>query len=97
MSAVGPGDLVSCIEGHRDAFSNEIVAGRIYVVTQVAEPERLGICAHGRHCKAGGFRLREAPTTPGFYWCAACFKPVGRPAAHFIADFWVNPPQGVAP
>lgn len=96
MSAVGPGDLVACIEGHRDDLANEIVAGRIYVVTEVVEPERLGICAHGRHCHAGGFALREAPVRPGHYWCAGCFKPVGRPAADFIASMLEAPADGVA-
>lgn len=96
MSLSSPGDLVVCIEGQY-APGCEIVKGRIYVVTEVARSEELGECEHGPWCLRGGFNLREAPLNNGFYWCAGCFRPVGKPAADFIASMLEAPADKVTP
>lgn len=84
MSAIGPGDLVECIESYGHGEYG-LAFGRIYTVTEVVPSERLGgPCSHGPRCEAGGALVREAPCPPGYYWCASCFRPVGRPADGLI-------------
>lgn len=90
MTAVGPGDLLECVEAY-SCGPYVIERGRIYVCTEVVSRERfLDACDHGPDCKAGGVLIREAPTPPGYYWCQDCFKPVGRPASAIIAHHLVG-------
>jgi hypothetical protein len=90
MCTLGPGSLVECVE----SFSGggfAITARRIYVATEVQPHWRLsGPCTHGPQCKADGLKLRESPTPPGVYWCAAAFRPVGEPASDLIAQIHVS-------
>lgn len=90
MSALGPGDLVECVEGYSGG-GFQIEKGRIYVCVETARHRALrGHCTHGPQCVAGGIRVREAPTPRGYYWCASSFRPVGEPASDFIAQVYVS-------
>jgi hypothetical protein len=90
MTAIGPGDLIEAIEDY-NSRGYVITRGRIYVCSGVAPSDHfLGECEHGPRCRAGGMLVREAETPPGYFWCAAMFRPVGRPAESMIAGLTIG-------
>lgn len=87
MSAVGPGDLVECIE------SLGVNTGKVFTV-RVVTPE------DGRPCPCHGtvqFGLllvdMPDPPTPGECWCGACFRPAGRRAEALIRTLLTPTPE----
>lgn len=92
-AAVGPGALLVAVDSY-DSGGYRIDRGRIYTATEVyAYDEFRGLCdRHGPDCRAGGVRLREAPTPSFAVWCQASFRPVGRPAADLVRQFTQSEP-----
>lgn len=81
MSSLEPGQRLRCIEAD-SLDGHTVVVGRVYTCAEEVPGDYfkriLASCtAHGPDCPAAGIKLVEIEIRPSWYWCSACFQPLG--------------------
>jgi len=88
MNAIGPGDLVRCVE--EDALNPGFALGRVYVVSAVHQSPFAFCDCHDAN--AGGLSLRwtDDPHQAWFAertaWCVLCFVPIHQGPGATVQD-----------